>query len=255
MIPYYEDELVTLYHGDCADVIPKLSGIDLVFTSPPYNLGAAPTGDFGHGRSFHGRTSKWRGADIDRSGVRYDAHKDALPPAEYATWQRGVLAALYVALSETGAIYYNHRPRVQAETLWTPLELNPGLPIRQIVIWARAGGINFVPTNYCPTHEWIVVFGKPAFRLKSAAASGLGDVWYVPQEPSEHPAPFPLGLPARAIESVAPRSVLDPFCGSGTTLRAAKDAGVRAIGIESSERYCEMAVRRLGQESLFGAAA
>ena len=70
-------------------------------------------------------------------------------------------------------------------------------------------------------------------------------MWRVPQEPSDHPCPFPIGLPARAIESAGPRTVLDPFAGSGTTLRAAKDAGVHAVGIEKSERYCEMIVKRL----------
>lgn len=114
--------------------------------------------------------------------------------------------------------------------------------------------MNFNPTAYVPTYEWIMVIAKEEFRLKSKAASGLGDVWREPQEPSEHPAPFPEGLPARAIETTGPGLVIDPFAGSGTTLVAAKAAGVRAIGIEKSERYCEMAVKRLAQESLFGAA-
>ena len=123
--------------------------------------------------------------------------------------------------------------------------------MRQIITWARAGGMNFAPTHYVPTYEWIIVFAKPDWRLKSKAASGVGDVWRVPQEPSDHPCPFPIGLPARAIESAGPRTVLDPFAGSGTTLRAAKDAGVHAVGIEKSERYCEMIVKRLAQGSLF----
>jgi modification methylase len=160
-------------------------------------------------------------------------------------------------LSDRGAIFYNHKPRVQASTLWTPFAVNPGLPIRQVIIWARAGGVNFAPTHYCPTHEWILVLAQSGFRLTSRGASGLGDVWRVPQDgDNTHPAPFPLALPARAIESTGPSLVLDPFMGSGTTLRAAKDAGVRAIGIEISERYCEMAVERLAQEAFnFGAVA
>lgn len=247
--PYYEDELVTLYHADCEDVLPSLSGIDLIFTSPPYNMGTTTGGGFGHGATYPG--GKWRAAQADRHGFAYDGHDDKMPPEEYADWQRRVLSACWNTLGPAGAIFYNHKPRVQASTLWTPLELNPGLPVRQIIVWARAGGINFAPTHYCPTHEWIIVFAKPEFRLKSKAASGVGDVWYVPQKSgTEHPAPFPLGLPARALESVAPGIVLDPFAGSGTTLRAAKDAGVKAIGIEKSEVYCEMAVKRLGQEVL-----
>ena len=81
--------------------------------------------------------------------------------------------------------------------------------------------------------------------------------WRVAQESgTPHPAPFPVALPARAIEAAAPSSVIDPFMGSGTTLRAAKDAGIPATGIELSERYCEIAAKRLAQGVLdFGGAA
>ena len=80
-------------------------------------------------------------------------------------------------------------------------------------------------------------------------ASGIGDVWDEHQETNNnHPAPFPIGLPARAIETTGPRLILDPFMGSGTTLRAAKDAGRQAIGVEIEERWCEMSARRLQQE-------
>ena len=257
MTPYYSDDLVTIYHGRAEDVLPSVDPVDLVFTSPPYNLGVSTGGGFGHyspvtpldRRGGHG---KWvRAASAGGIGEGYADHDDAMPMAEYEEWQRGILSSLWDRLTDHGAIYYNHKPRVQAGSLWTPLALNPGLPVRQIVIWARAGGMNFAPTHYVPTHEWIVVFAKPAFRLKSKAASGVGDVWRVPQEPNkDHPAPFPVGLPARAIESVAPASVLDPFMGSGSTLIAAKAARVRAVGIEKSERYCEIAAKRCSQEVL-----
>lgn len=256
--PYYSDETATIYHGDCLDVLPRLEPVDLIFTSPPYNLGVSAGGGFGHyaneaGLRLRGGGGKWTGGALAHG---YEAHGDAMPLAEYEDWQRAVLRACWAQLSDCGAIFYNHKPRVQASTLWLPLRLNPDLPLRQIIIWARAGGMNFAPTHYVPTHEWIMVLAKPVFRLKSKGASGVGDVWYVPQEPSDHPAPFPIGLPARAIETAGPSLVIDPFMGSGTTLRAAKDAGVRAIGIESSERYCEMAAKRLAQEVLnFGAAA
>jgi modification methylase len=71
-----------------------------------------------------------------------------------------------------------------------------------------------------------------------------------PDHNPDHPCPFPLILPATAISVTEPRLVLDPFMGTGTTLRAAKDHGVRAIGIERSERYCELAAQRLAQEVL-----
>lgn len=256
MIPYYSDGLATIYHGDCLDVLDGLEDRpDLVFTSPPYNLGVSAGGGFGHytddaGIRQRGGGGKWTGGALAHG---YTDHGDDMPHAEYEQWQQRVLAALYRQLAPDGAIYYNHKPRVQALELWTPLRLlASGMHVRQIIIWARGGGMNFAPTHYVPTHEWIVVIAKPDFRLKSKGASGVGDVWTIGAETgNNHPAPFPVALPARAIETVAPRLVLDPFVGSGSTLIAAKQHGVRAIGIDKSEAYCEMAALRLAQATLF----
>lgn len=249
--PYWTDGQVTLYHGDCRELLPGLTGVDLIFTSPPYNLGVTTGGGFGHWKDGqrHGGNQKWAAAMHDGDGVAYDRHDDAMPYREYEAWQRSCLAMMWATLSDCGAIFYNHKPRVQAKTLWLPLALNPDLPVRQIIVWARAGGMNFAPTHYCPTHEWIMIFAKPRFRLNDRGASGVGDVWRVQQEANpDHPAPFPKGLPARTIETTRPALVLDPFAGTGTTLRAAADVGVKAIGIEISERYCEIAARRLSQQ-------
>jgi site-specific DNA-methyltransferase (adenine-specific) len=252
---YHDDGQITIHCADCERVLPNLAGIDLVFTSPPYNLGVNPGGVFGHWKDgdTHGgnESAKWRDPI---AGIGYSEHEDAMPQPEYEAWQRRVLTMCWDTLTDAGAIFYNHKPRVQADTLWTPLVLNPGLPLRQIITWARSGGVCFTTTAYVPTYEWIMVLAKSAWRLKdkTTSGSGLGDVWHVPQErDNPHPAPFPVGLPGRAIASTQPSLVLDPFCGSGSTLRAALDAGVRAIGIERSEAYCEMAVNRLRQGSLF----
>lgn len=262
MKPYYEHGGITIYLGDCREILPTISDVDLVFTSPPYNLGntggGMPHKKLGHydaraGMTKRGGGGKWSGGAL---AFGYGVHTDNMPHDEYVEWQQTILRLCWSTLTDTGAIYYNHKPRILDGALVTPfVYLPPELPRRQVVIWARAGGVNFSPAFYLPTHEWIVILAKDAFRLKSKAASGVGDVWYVPQESNTaHPAPFPLALPARAIETVAPVLVLDPYCGSGTTLRAAKDAGVRAVGIEIEERYCEIAARRMGQETLWGTA-
>lgn len=248
MRPYYEDDLTTLYHGDCADVLPNISGVDLFVTSPPYNLGVTTGGGLY-------ASGKWKAARGSQ-GIGYSDHDDAMDYASYEEWQRDCLRLMWNSLSDQGAIFYNHKPRIQARELWTPLALNPDLPVRQIVVWARSGGMNFAPTHYLPTHEWVVIFAKPEWRLSSQGASGVGDVWHITQEANpDHPAPFPIGLPARAIETAKPSLVADAFAGSGTTLRAAKDAGVRSVGCEKSERYCELAAKRLAQDTLFGASA
>ena len=197
-----------------------------------------------------GGCGKWNGGALASGYGDYD---DAMPLEEYEAWQRDTLTTLWSLITEDGAIFYNHKPRIQAGVLWTPLAVNPGLPVRQIVIWARAGGINFTPAFYVPMHEWIVIFAKPAWRLKSKGASGAGDVWNISQESgTPHPAPFPEKLPLTAIETTAAKMVLDPFVGWGTTLLAAKRLGVQAVGIERDERNCELAVRRLtGKLDLF----
>ena len=171
-----------------------------------------------------------------------------MPWPEYETWQRQFLTASWEKLTETGAIYYNHKPRPQKQEVWLPTSLNPGLPLRQIIIWARAGGINFAPTHYMPTCEWLLLFAKPGFRLRDKGASGAGDIWYIPQESNpSHPAPFPVKLPKTIIETTRASIVYDPFMGIGTTAVAAKELGRKFIGIEITPEYCEIAVKRLRQ--------
>ena len=103
---------------------------------------------------------------------------------------------------------------------------------------------------YEVTGRW-TEYGDGIFRLKDRKASEIGDVWRVkPEHADNHPAPFPLQLPTLAIGATNAPTVLDPFMGSGTTLRAAKDLNRKAIGIELSERYCEIAAKRMAQEVL-----
>jgi DNA modification methylase len=234
MKPYYQDNAVTIYHGDCRDVLPQLEAVDVVFTSPPYNRG-----DMSGGL-----------ANLDGG---YASYEDVMPQDEYEAWQRETLLQLWALLPETGAIFYNHRPRIQDGVVWLPLVLNPGLPLRQIIVWDRSIGANWSPSFFMPVHEWIMVLAKREFSLSSRSASNVGDVWRIPVEGRDrpqHPAPFPVELPRTALAAIAPGVVLDPFAGSGTTLRAAKDTGHRAIGIEIDERYCEIAAERCSQEVL-----
>jgi site-specific DNA-methyltransferase (adenine-specific) len=245
---------VRLILGDCRDVLPTLAGIDLILTSPPYNLGTTTGGGFpkklGHypvdaPMAVRGGQGKWPGAAIADG---YGAYTDAMPHEAYVAWQKKILSLCWIALSDNGAIYYNHKPRVLDGLLVTPLDYNPGLPVRQIVVWARAGGINFSPAFYLPTHEWIVILAKPGFRLRDKAASGIGDVWYIPQEGgTEHPAPFPLSLAENAISTTPARLICDPFCGSGTTGVAAVKNGRGFIGVERDPRWFDLSCRRISE--------
>lgn len=247
MKPYYERGGITIYHADNRRVDIADGSIDLVFTSPPYNIGISPGGN---GRGFYtpsrgGRSmTKWSG--FDGYGATHD---DAMPMEQYVRWQEAFLHNTWRLVAETGAIFYNHKPRIVFKKLWTPLELNPGLPLHQIIVWDRGGGIAMGDSHFCPSHEWILVFSKPGFKLANRAKSALGDVWRIPgeYEKNGHPAPFPVCLPATAIEATGAHMILDPYCGSGSTLVAAAMLGKRAIGIDVSEEYCEIAATRLDQ--------
>lgn len=249
-------EGVTCILGDCREVLPTLGKVDAVVTSPPYNMGVSAGGGFaskfirnhGHydpagGYRQRGGHGKWSGGDLADG---YGTHDDKMPWPEYEAWQREIIGLCWAQLSDAGAIFYNHKPRPQSCEVWLPTALNPGLPLRQIIIWARAGGINFAPTHYVPTHEWVLVIAKPDFRLRDKAASGAGDVWYIPQESrTEHPAPFPIELPTRILETIPGETILDPFMGSGTTGVAAVKLGRKFIGIEIEPKYFDIACRRI----------
>lgn len=244
--PYYDHAGITIYHGDCLDVMADLDTVEVVVTSPPYNMGLVPGGN-GRGMYRPGSSNK---AGRFRDG--YGTHDDALDQSVYDEWQRACLAAMWAHV--TKGIFYNHRPRVEHGRLRTPLsgDYGPDPILRQIIVWDRKTGIDVNLRSFCTRQEWILLFAKPEFRLVDHSASGMGDVWSLgmAHDVTGHPAPFPLSLPTRALHATAARSTLDPFMGSGTTLVAAKSLGVRAIGIDVEERFCELAASRLSQEVL-----
>lgn len=244
MTPYYEDDHVTIIHGDCRDVLPSLgtARFGISVTSPPYNMGLTPGGN---GRGLYKHSTQ----KASRFGAGYDASSDDLAPDEYASFHRWVLAELWRLT--THAVFWNHRPRIIHGHHTEPLDGDFGLPLRQRIVLDRGTGIDVNLRHFCTRGEYLYLFAHDDFRLVDHAASGMGDVWRVGIETGvDHPAPFPLIVPARCIAATGATSVLDPFMGSGSTLRAAKDAGVRAVGIELSERYCEIAAKRMNQEVL-----
>lgn len=227
--------------GDCLEVMRGMASesVKVVVTSPPYNI----KNSTGNGLK-DGRSGKWPRAAL-QSG--YDGHDDCLPHDQYVTWQRECLAEMMRLLKPDGAVFYNHKWRVQKGLLQDRSDIVAGLPVRQIIIWQRAGGINFNPGYFLPNYEVIYLIAKPAFRL-APKANRVGCVWQIRQESDNpHPAPFPVALAARCIQSVAEGPVLDPFMGSGTTALAAEQEGISWLGIERSAEYVKMANARLAE--------
>lgn len=259
--PYYEDEAVTLYHGSCLDLLPGLTGACLV-TSPPYNV-----------------------------GIAYDTHNDRLPLGEYEALMVDVCALMPgVLAAENGRAWVNVAPvvamgedddafRYPLLVKWGAALLDAGMKIRDIGSWSSQRGSGTAwgswqspsaPNQRGDWEAFVCAHPGPWPREEPIAMAGWRDtvgnwpaltsnVWEIrPEHRDEHPAPFPEEFAARAIRlSTWPGEVvLDPFAGSGTTLLAAKHLGRRAIGIELSERYCEIAASQLAQGALdFGGAA
>ena len=227
--------------GDAIEVMKKIpdGAIDLVITSPPYNL----KNSTGNGMK-DGRGGKWANAALQNG---YSHHNDCMPHNEYVKWQRDCLVEMMRIIPDTGAIFYNHKWRVQGGMLQDRQDIVEDFPVRQIIIWKRKGGLNFNAGYYLPTYEVIYLIAKSKFKL-APKANAYGDVWEFTQEMNnDHPAAFPVKLIERIVSSTNAKIVLDPFMGSGTTAIAAINFKRNFVGIDISPVYCEMARKRIKQ--------
>lgn len=248
--PLHEDQQLTLAPfidrficGDALAVMRQMpdASIDLVVTSPPYNL----KNSSGNGMR-DGRGGKWKNARLLKG---YASHNDNMPYDKYVTWQRDCISEMLRLITEEGAIFYNHKWRVQKGLLQNRHDIVDGFPVRQIIIWRRKGGINFNPGYFLPTYEVVYLIAKPKFKL-AKKANAHGDIWEFMQDmKNPHPAAFPQALIERIIGSTHAKIILDPFMGSGTSAMAARNLERNFIGIEVSEEYCVMSEKRLRGEA------
>ncbi|MBI5152458.1 site-specific DNA-methyltransferase [Candidatus Peregrinibacteria bacterium] len=227
--------------GDAVDIMKRIPDefVDLIITSPPYNL----KNSTGNGMK-DGRGGKWANAALQNG---YTNHTDCMPHDEYVKWQKDCLNEMMRIIPEDGAIFYNHKWRVQNGLLQDRQDIVSGFPVRQIIIWKRKGGLNFNAGYFLPTYEVIYLIAKPKFKL-AEKANAHGDVWEFTQEMNnEHPAAFPIDLIDRIVFSTNAKIILDPFMGSGTTAISAINFKRDYIGIDISPEYCEMARKRIKQ--------
>ena len=205
MKPYYQDEAVTLYHGDCREILPQLELVDLVLTDPPYGIDYKPL------RGSNG-SKMWGNERVSGDAEPFD-------PTFLLTFPRLVLF---------GANHYAHL--LPPSGGWIVWDKSPAGP-RVGFIYSHA---ELAWTNLTNHIE--------KFSLEWEGNSRNG-------EPFLHPTQKPVALMREIIARFGDVDgiALDPFAGSGTTLRAAKDLGRKAIGIEIEERYCEIAAKRMSQ--------
>ena len=243
---YPEDFINKIICGDAISVMKEIPNgkVDLIVTSPPYNL----KNSTGNGMK-DGRGGKWANAALQNGYSHYD---DNMPHEKYAMWQKECLKEMIRIIPEDGAIFYNHKWRVQAGLLQDRQDIVKDFPVRQIIIWRRKGGLNFNAGYFLPTYEVIYLIAKPKFKL-APKANAYGDIWEFTQEMNNsHPAAFPIKLIDRIISSTNTKIILDPFMGSGTTAISALKYGRKYIGIDISPTYCKMAEDRIKQHLLQG---
>lgn len=225
---YYADDLVTLWHGDALDVLPSLEAADVLLTDPPYGIvkGAAV---------------------VRRNTTTIEEWGDAGHNAVVDGWRELVALADDAWVVEFGAMAANgFLSTVHADRGWTPANVyalvkqappptpRPGFASAvELALVSRKGSPRWHAGGYVP-NRWI---GLTPNRTNTAVG---------------HPTQKPIEPFAALVRALCPVGglVVDPFAGTGTTLRAAKDEGRRAVGVEVDERWCELAARRLAQESL-----
>lgn len=212
MKPYYEEDGITIYHGDCREILPTFpdKSFDLVLTDPPYGIGEKWTRGEMIGRN--GSSRLWG------KGEKWD---DAPPDAGTLT-----LILSFAPLACVWGGNYFGLPASRQWLVWDKIQKFSGSDAE--LAWTNFGGTVRV------------------YRMSRVEAYGANA-----ESVKQHPTEKPIGL-FRWCLGFTPdaRSILDPFMGSGTTLVAAKQLGRKAIGIEIEEKYCEIAVKRLAQMEL-----
>ena len=212
MNPYYQDDSVTIYHGDCREIVPELGKFDLLLTDPPYGIGTkGVTGSAGKGKGAT-RTRDYGTINWDTNTVDWDLLRGLFELGKYACC--------------FGGNYYPVPPS-PSWLVWDKKNSSNDFADGELA-WTNYGG-----TLRIKQHLW-----------NGMCREGL--------EKRYHPTQKPLAVVMWALSLCPgePQTILDPFAGSGTTGRAAKDLGRKAVLIEIEERYCEIAANRMRQEVL-----
>lgn len=224
--PYYSDDAVTLYHGDCLEIMLTLerASFQVVVTDPPYVIGAVSSG-----------------AMASKSGGWHDMMNSAL---WFSHWYRQAWPLIKHDGSMWAFCNWRSLPVVMRACI------DAEIPVTSTMVWDKEwigpGGSQ----GLRPSYELCTLMAKPDFAIKDR---GVADIWrhkVGSYKPNGHPAEKPEGLIRRILqvcELDLGSVVLDPFAGSGTTAAAAKSLGLRCVTIEAEERYCEIIAKRLAQ--------
>lgn len=239
MTPYYQDSAVTIYYGDCLEILPQLEAVDHVITDPPFSrdLYLSFRTNKG-GRSNDDRGTRNRLALASQAIGAVDDLCSPVTPIVMRLARRWIVIfhdaeSGHLWRAELGGCY------VRAG-VWVKTN-----PVPQISGDRPAQGFESITIAHAPGRKRWNGGGRPAvWRYPSENGMAMGR--------PDHPCPKPLSLMKELVSLFTDpgETILDPFMGSGTTLRAAKDLWRKAIGIEINERWAEVAAKRMAQEVL-----
>lgn len=238
--PYYEEENIKIYNGDCLEVMKKIVNVDYVITSPPYNIGFS----------------------IHKQKNMYKYYKDSMSSEKYFEWMVQCIDKLLTKNKQQ--IFFNiqyvsgnkealfrligkYKDKIKDILIWNKTNPQPAIN-RGVLTHSYEFVIVFSHNN---NRKYNIDFGrKGEYRTSFFMKSNIGNKIQFNNE--KHFAIMPIQLANKIIDTFTNKgdTILDPFLGSGTTARACKDLGRKCIGIEISESYCQIAVKRLGQEVL-----
>ena len=221
-----------IIQGDCLEIMKEMpdKSVDLVLTSPPYNLG----------NNHH--TGK----------KKHNPYNDNLPEEEYQRWQIEVLDEAYRITKDNGSILYNHKNRIKNGVQITPYEwlLKTKWIVKQELVWFNRSQ-NFDKIRFYPMTERIYWLAKSKdTKINNVINHHDLFEWKPVGTKGNHTRAFPVEMAKDLISCFEGDVILDPMCGSGTTLLGAKYLNRKYIGIELSPEYVKIAEERLRQEIL-----
>ena len=220
--PYYEQDGITIYHGDCRDILPLIEpgSVDLVLTDPPYGM------NLDTNYSSLAGTTKWKAVKGDYAGKEY-----ARVAGDDAPFEPALILSFGRPTILFGADHYSDKlPPSRGWIVWDKREeLGSNMLSDAELAWTNIA----TPTRIY-RHKWL------GYMRASEVGKHL------------HPTQKPVTLMRWILGKWSNPSglVLDPYMGSGPVARACADTGRRYIGIELEERYCEIAAKRLQQSVL-----
>ena len=217
--PYFQNDLVTLYHGDCLEITEWLEA-DVLVTDPPYGIAWLTRGTYGGKRNGKGEV-------VAKNVIAND---------------------LDVTLRDTIIENWGTKPSIIFGTSRMPRPRET----EHLLIWHKSG-MPPGPLNaaFMSQHEEIYVQGKGFRKSSPPLRSVLVTNEHRPTAVNQigHPTPKPIGLMETLIDRCIQGVIADPFAGSGATLIAARNLGRQAIGVELEEKYCELIANRLSQDA------